>query len=159
MLQNSLTWPAHFVKYNFIFNHLQMREAFLDLGNSFAILDSSLLYLQGGLMWFEISMSSLITVMFITTVFFVNKAFKELPVGSPLRYYAESHITILLLLMLYSVWHTLNRAFQWTDIIGPFMIYPEYILMSLAVVMILFSSFRLYRIYQKAKQMGLTIHE
>ncbi len=110
-------------------------------------------------MWFEISMSSFITVMFITTVFFVNKAFKELPAGSPLRYYAESHITILLLLMLYSVWHTLNRAFQWTDSIGPFMIYPEYILMGLAVGMILFSSFRLYRIYQKAKQMGLTVHE
>ena len=110
-------------------------------------------------MWFEIFMSSFITVLFITTVFFVNRAFRELPAGSPLRYYAESHITILLLLMLYSVWHTLNQAFKWQEIIGPFMIYPEYLLITLAVLMILFSSFRLYRIYQKAKEMGLTIHE
>ena len=110
-------------------------------------------------MWFEISMSSFITLLFITTVFLMNKAFKELQPGSPLRYYAESHITILLLLMLYSLWHTLNKAFQWSDRIGSYMVYPEYVLMGLAVMMILFSSFRLYRIYKKAKEMGLTFHE
>lgn len=110
-------------------------------------------------MWFEISMSSFITIIFITTVFFLNKAFRELPSGSPLKYYAESHITILLLLMLYSLWHTLNKAFQWTELIGPFMVFPEYLLMSLAMLMILYSSFRLYRIYKKAKEMGLTLHE
>ena len=110
-------------------------------------------------MWFEIFISSLITLLFVTTVFFVNKAFKKLQPNSLVRYYAESHITILLLLMLYSLWHTLDKTFQWSHHIGSYMAYPEYVLMGLAVTMIFFSSFRLYRIYKKAKEMGLTIHE
>jgi hypothetical protein len=110
-------------------------------------------------MLFEIFISSLITLLFVTTVFFVNRAFKELHPKSLVRYYAESHITILLLLMLYALWHTLDKAFLWSHHIGPYMAYPEYVLMGLAVAMIYFSSFRLYRIYKKAKEMGLTLHE
>jgi len=110
-------------------------------------------------MWFEISMSIIITLLFITSIFFVHKAFKELPSGTPLHYYAESHIGILLLLMLYSLWHTLNKAFQWTERVGSYMLYPEYVLMGLALIMILVSSIRLYRIYKRAKELGLTRHE
>ena len=108
---------------------------------------------------FEISISALTTILFIISLIFVNKAFKEFPPGSPIRYYAESYIIILLLIMLYSLWHTMCAAFRWQETIGPYMVYPEYVFLALAAAMMLFSSFRMYRIYKKAKELGLTLHE
>ncbi len=110
-------------------------------------------------MTFEISISALTTILFMISLVFVNRAFKEFPAGSPIRYYAESYIVILLFIMLYSLWHTLCTAFRWRETMGPTMAYPEYVFLTLAAGMMLFTSFRIHRIYKKAKALGLTTHE
>jgi hypothetical protein len=108
---------------------------------------------------FEIAISALTTILFMISLVFVNRAFEQFPVGSAIRYYAESYIIILLFIMLYSLWHTVSGALKWREEIGPFMAYPEYVFLVLAAGMMLFSSFRIYRLYKKAKELGLTSHE
>jgi chromate transport protein ChrA len=108
---------------------------------------------------FEIAISALTTILFMISLVFVNRAFEQFPVGSAIRYYAESYIVILLFIMLYSLWHTVCGALRWRETIGPYMAYPEYVFLALAAGMMLFSSFRIYRLYKKAKELGLTSHE
>lgn len=44
-------------------------------------------------------------------------------------------------------------------LMGPTMAYPEYVFLTLAAGMMLFTSFQIHRIYKKAKALGLTTHE
>lgn len=110
-------------------------------------------------MTFEIAISSFTTVLFAISLIFMDRAFKQFEPGSAIRYYAESYISILLFIMLYSLWHTLCEALRWREMFGPYMVYPEYVFLVLAAAMMLFSSFRIYRLYKRAKALGLTTHE
>lgn len=92
---------------------------------------------------------STICIGFISLILILKNR-KELNKGMIKDLLTRFSISIILLL-LFSLWHTSTEYFDWKNTIGEFMEYPEYVFISLTYISFLFLSLKvieLVRIYK-----------
>lgn len=86
----------------------------------------------------------------ITAIIWVLRARSVLSPKSSLRSYTTHFLLTLLFVLLYSIWSTLHKLLFWSDS-SPYLIYPEYLFITLAYIVFLFSA---YKILYLGKEFG-----
>ena len=78
----------------------------------------------------------LVTVSFgVLAVIWTLMALKSLSPGSSLRRYTFNFLLCLIFILLFSVWHTLEKLFSWRVSVNELMLYPGYLLITLAFLL------------------------
>ena len=62
-------------------------------------------------------------------------ALQSLSPGSSLRRYTFNFLLCLIFILLFSVWHTLEKLFSWRVSVNELMLYPGYLLITLAFLL------------------------
>ncbi len=74
----------------------------------------------------------------------VFKAKGKLQEAGELRKILDRCVYVIIFLTAFSIWHVLREAFQWKKTYGAIVEFPEYILISLAYIMIFKTAKTLY---------------
>lgn len=91
---------------------------------------------------------SLISLSFgILAIIWTFIAMTSLSKGSSLRNYVTLFLIALVFILLFSIWHALSKIFRWEKL----WLYPEYVLISLAYITFVVSS---YKVYKLSKEFG-----
>jgi len=78
----------------------------------------------------------LVTVSFgVLAVIWTLMALQSLSPGSSLRRYTFNFLLCLIFILLFSVWHTLEKLFSWRVSVNELMLYPGYLLITLAFLL------------------------
>ena len=86
----------------------------------------------------------------ITAIIAVYRARSVLSPQSSLRIYTTYFLFSLVFVLLFSIWHSLNKLLLWEEI-NPLLIYPEYIFISIAYIIFAISA---YKILYLGKEFG-----
>ena len=89
-------------------------------------------------------MGILMILIGIVSLTLVVKAKGKLQEAGELRKILEKCVYIIIFLTAYSIWHVLREAFHWKATYGAIVEFPEYILISLAYIMIYKTARTLY---------------
>ncbi len=78
----------------------------------------------------------LVTVSFgVLAVIWTLMAMQSLSPGSSLRRHTFNFLLCIIFILFFSVWHTLERLFGWRTSVNEVMLYPGYLLISLAFLL------------------------
>lgn len=83
---------------------------------------------------------------------FVFNANSRFPAESELKKVTTNVITVIIFLMLFSIWHTLREMFHWKKTYGEVAEYPEYVFIMVAFLLLLKTAKHLY---DTAKGLGI----
>lgn len=107
----------------------------------------------------------ILSIIFVTFAIFISKlAIDNLPIGY-LSGYIQTIIYSAIMLTLNYIWHTITELFEFKEIMGAYIEYPEYIFKIVASILLAVASYRLYkfakvfRVNNKSKMINNVILE
>lgn len=78
----------------------------------------------------------LVTISFgVLAVIWTTMALQSLSKGSSLRRHTFNFLLCIIFILLFTVWHTLEKLFNWRTSINELMLYPGYLLITLAFLL------------------------
>lgn len=90
---------------------------------------------------FKIVVDTEVAIGFVTISFgilaaiWTTMAMQSLSKGSSLRRHTFNFLLCLIFILLFSIWHTLEKLFNWRVSINEVMLYPGYLLLTLAFLL------------------------
>ena len=81
-------------------------------------------------------------------------ALKSLSKGSSLRKHTATFLVCLIFILLFSIWHTMEKLFDWRRSIVEVMLYPGYFFITAAFLIFVFAA---YQILVMGKEFGFNI--
>lgn len=90
----------------------------------------------------------------ILALIWTSKARSSLSKGSSLRQYTNYFFICLISILLFSVWHMIDKIFLWEETIGTFMAYPGYLLITISYLLFVAAS---YKILSLGKEFGFEV--
>tara|TARA_Y100000310_G_scaffold56220_1_gene51527 strand:- start:704 stop:1171 length:468 start_codon:yes stop_codon:yes gene_type:complete len=96
-----------------------------------------------------------VTISFgILAIIWTSMALKSLSVGSSLRKYTATFLVCLVFILMFSVWHTMEKLFDWRRSVVEVMLYPGYFFITAAFVIFVFAA---YQILTMGKEFGFNM--
>jgi len=93
-----------------------------------------------------------VTISFgILAIIWTSMAISSLSEGSSLRRHTTNFLFCLIFILLFSIWHTLSKLFQWRETVNEYMLYPGYLFIILAFLIFVVTS---YQILTMGKEFG-----
>tara|TARA_Y100000310_G_C20621882_1_gene783793 strand:- start:1041 stop:1505 length:465 start_codon:yes stop_codon:yes gene_type:complete len=96
-----------------------------------------------------------VTISFgILAIIWTSMALKSLSKGSSLRKHTATFLVCLIFILLFSIWHTMEKLFDWRRSIVEVMLYPGYFFITAAFLIFVFAA---YQILVMGKEFGFNI--
>ena len=93
-----------------------------------------------------------VTISFgILAIIWTTMAIISLSRGSALRKHTQLYLLCLIFVLLFSVWHTLSKIYDWRETINEAMLYPGYVFISMAFIIFVVTS---YQVLTMGKEFG-----
>jgi len=93
-----------------------------------------------------------ITISFgILAIIWTSMAITSLSKGSSLRRHTTHFLFCLIFIVLFAVWHTISKLFEWRETLNEFMLYPSYLFITLAFLIFVITA---YQILTMGKEFG-----
>ncbi len=88
-----------------------------------------------------------VTISFgVLAIIWTSMATTSLSKGSSLRRHTTNFLLCLIFILLFSVWHTLSKLFEWRQTVNEFMLYPGYLFLTLAFLIFVITSYQILTI-------------
>lgn len=85
-----------------------------------------------------------VTISFgILAIIWTTTALQSLSPGSALRRHTFNFLLCLIFVLLFSIWNTIEKLFGWRESINQVMLYPGYLLMTLAFLLFVGTSWQI----------------
>jgi len=106
---------------------------------------------------FRVIMDTEVAIGFVTVSFGVlaiiwtSMAIGSLSKGSSLRRHTINFLLCLIFILLFSIWHTISKLFEWRQTVNQLMILPGYLFLTLAFLIFVATS---YQVLTMGKEFG-----
>jgi hypothetical protein len=93
-----------------------------------------------------------VTISFgILAIIWTGMAISSLSKGSSLRRHTINFLFCLVFILLFAIWHTMSKLFNWRQTVNEFMLYPGYLFLTLAFLIFVVTA---YQILTMGKEFG-----
>jgi hypothetical protein len=101
----------------------------------------------------------ILSILFVMFAIYISiLAIKNLPIGY-LSGYIQTIIYSAIMLTLGYIWHTISELFDFKEVMGTYIEYPEYMFKIVASVFLAYASYRLYGLSKVFRVNNWTEHE
>ncbi|MAG08608.1 hypothetical protein CMO89_03985 [Candidatus Woesearchaeota archaeon] len=95
-----------------------------------------------------------VTISFgILAIIWTSMALKSLSPGSSLKKHTATFLVCLIFILMFSIWHTMEKLFEWRKSVVEVMLYPGYFFITAAFLIFVFAA---YQILVMGKEFGFS---